>query len=153
MVARTTRWSLLIVALALGVALMHTLGHSVHTRSPAMPGMAVGAAASAPDRDVMADLPTAATGELFASSLADRWLVRAGRSVHDPLPFRHGMDPSVMCLAVLTTFLLLAAAAYRILRTGRGVASRSCPRVAGRPRAPPGTPVGRSVAALSVMRI
>ncbi len=134
---RATRWSLLTVALVLGVALMHTLGHSVHTRSAAMPSMAPGAMAS----------------ELFASDLADTWLGPADQVAHHQSPSRHGMDPSVMCLAVLTMFLLFAAAAYRILRSGSAVASHAWPRFVGGSRAPPGTPVGRAVAALSVMRI
>jgi hypothetical protein len=136
--ARTSRWALLAILLTLGVALMHTLGHPADDGAPT--GMAMGGGGS----------------HLFAASPADWMPVAAGEpALRGTAPVRLGMDPSRMCLAVLTGLLLLAlATAIRRLRRrvpGAGPARRR--RITPLPRGPTARPVGRAVTALSVMRV
>lgn len=127
-----TRRSLLAVLLTLGVALMHTLGHPAtghdgRTHVPAAHGVVDG---------------------LFAASYPD---LLAG-AADMPMPGRHGMDPTLMCLAVLTALLVLAVAvALSVLRFAALRPPLPTRALGRRSRGPPG--VGRTLATLSVLRI
>lgn len=77
-----------------------------------------------------------------------------GPAVHGPAPGSHGMDPSLMCLAILTALLALAVTAAGLLRrtrTARPVVPLSY--AGGRSRAPPPSPVGHLLATTSVLRV
>ena len=181
MPTRLVRWWLLAGLLVAGVALMHTLGHPATgpampghpATGPAMPGHpATGAAmpghgsgGTSPGSRTFADRPGAAVG-LFAGSrpvgvpsrpVPDGAVTAATAwpSLDTPGPRPHGMDPRLVCLAVLATLLVAVGA----------VARRMCRRAAGSPAAvplPAGTPargppvrraIGRTLATQSVLRI
>jgi len=137
------RWSLLIVVLAFGIALMHTLGHSAADRSGEMP-MAVAAAGHA----------VHPVDGLFASAMADTWAAGTELAARAPVAPQDGMDPSMVCLAVLTSLLLVVAAAWH-RRSGRSTSATTGHGAPRQPtwRAPPPRPTGQSLAALSVLRI
>ncbi|HEY3506558.1 MAG TPA: hypothetical protein VGN37_27695 [Actinocatenispora sp.] len=127
-----TRWSLLAVLLALGVALMHTLGHP------------------ATGHDGRAHVPAAhgAVDGLFAASYPDL----PADAADMPMPGRHGMDPTLVCLAVLTALLVLAVTVALSVRRFAALRPPVPARALGRrSRAPPG--VGRTLATVSVLRI
>ncbi|GAA4209277.1 hypothetical protein [Actinocatenispora rupis] len=196
MPTRVTRWSMLAVLLAFGVALMHTLGHPA-TGHDGMAGMSthravdglfeasypVGLPASVAGSGAPDAMSTAEPGSVVSQamrggpSLALRYgspatvhdarpahtgIVRAaqladgvpGTAVHGPAPGSHGMDPSLMCLAILTALLALAVTAAGLLRrtrTARPVVPLSY--AGGRSRAPPPSPVGHLLATTSVLRV
>ncbi|MGA8113711.1 MAG: hypothetical protein WCA46_08625, partial [Actinocatenispora sp.] len=72
--------------------------------------------------------------------------------VQAPPTHRPGMDPSVVCLAVLTALLALLAGTQQLTSGVSRLDASGVARVRGRMRGPPAAPVGLSVAALSVMR-
>jgi hypothetical protein len=148
MPARVTRWSLLAVLLVFGVALMHTLGHPATGHGDGMP-RAAGAVAHQQQR-----LVTPVDG-LFAASYPDDLSPAAVASaMHHPAPGRHGMDPSLMCLAVLTALLAAIVALAVSGRTARPAGPISLRRAAQRAvRGPPRIPAGLTLASLSVSRI
>ncbi|MEU9832298.1 hypothetical protein AB0D67_12270 [Streptosporangium sp. NPDC048047] len=149
------RW-LLLVALVLGVAGMHTLGHLDHGgRHDGMPGMVEAAPAvqALPSAAVRA-LPSAALpfgdhGDAASHPAPD--LRRSLSGPGGPLP---SSDPSSVCLAVLTSLvsLLLAGAAWMWTRRSleaRPAGVRPVPFVAR----PPPRRTALRLACLSVLRI
>ncbi|MFE6338215.1 DUF6153 family protein [Streptomyces sp. NPDC057798] len=116
---------LLVVVLALGVFVMHTLGHP---EDPSHAGSHASAHAAAMDHP-------AAPGP-------------DGSSTHEPaVP----MDPMSLCVAVLFGALVLAALSKAASARARDVAARLLAQVAavGRPRPPPRGP---DLTQLSVLR-
>ncbi|MEU3072706.1 DUF6153 family protein [Streptomyces laurentii] len=134
---------LLVGVLALGVFVMHTVGHP----KDAMPGgmadgttmtAAVPAPAPAPAHDGTA--PASAHGSPHASP------------VHDPGSHSgSGMDMTTLCVAVLGAWLLAALLrAVLARRHGRGTAPLARRRTVRVPHAPPPRPP--DLAVLSVLR-
>lgn len=148
MPTRGSRWSLLAAMLVFGIALMHTLGH------PAIGNDAMG---HGPETSATHREPGVATAvdRLFAASYPDIMsAVPVTRAVHPTTPSPHGMDPSLMCLAVLTALLALVAAIVRYRRRTRPDRPVDGSRAGGRAaRGPPSPRAGRTLATLSVLRI
>ncbi|MFF0310038.1 hypothetical protein ACFYSC_21625 [Streptosporangium sp. NPDC004379] len=157
------RW-LLLVALVLGVAGMHTLGHLDHGgRHDGMPGMVEAAPAvhALPSAAVHA-LPSAAVRALPSAALpfghhgdaASHPAPDLRRSLSGPGGPLPSSDPSSVCLAVLTSLvsLLLAGAAWMWTRRSleaRPAGVRPVPFVAR----PPPRRTALRLARLSVLRI
>lgn len=133
---RVARW-LLLVMLAVGVCGMHTLGHlsTGHGRgSPAGHGQPADH-----DRNPAPPFPSNATS-VVGAGLAEA-VVDAGGEVP-------GFDPGAVCLAVLTSMLLLLlAAVWAGTRVWPQRVVRVSWQVSGVARAPP------RLAELSVMRL
>ena len=134
-VSRASRW-LLLVILALGVCGMHTLGHldSGHGRD----GGATMAAHGFPADGAIAPMsfPGAAAADFSA-----------------PVPRMPELDPTSVCVAVLTSLLLLALATLRTRarRISHGLTDTAL-SVLGVTRPPPRRPAER-LAQLSVLRL
>ncbi|GGQ17830.1 DUF6153 family protein [Streptosporangium pseudovulgare] len=140
------RW-LLLVALVLGIAGMHTLGHLDHGgRHDGMPGM--GEAAPAVHALSPAALSLSDHGDTVSHLAPD-----PGSSLSGPGGTLPSSDPSSVCLAVLTSLVLfLAGAAWawtRRSRETRPAGVRPAPLVAR----PPPRRTALRLARLSVLRI
>ncbi len=135
-------YRLLLIALVLGVAGMHTLGHLDHWQRhggmPAPPGHA-----SAADHGVLK-----AYAEPHPPLMPQARQLLAGRD-DTPLP----LDPSSVCLAVLTSVLLLLISAAslwtRHIARARAAAASSALLVAR----PPPRKTALRLACLSVLRV
>ena len=153
MPTRVARWSLLAAALVFGIALMHTLGHpAVGGHHAAMSGPATEVAAAQQGSGAH---PDSTVDELFAASDPYGGMVGAMvASMHLPAPGPHGMDPSLMCLAILTALSTVAAALALLHHRSTPVRPLAATATAGRaPRSPPTPRVGRRLATLSILRI
>jgi hypothetical protein len=148
MPTRVTRWSLLAVLLVFGVALMHTLGHPATGHDDGMHHAADAVVHQQQHFGSPVD-------GLFAASYPDDLSPAAMASaMHHSTPGPHGMDPSLMCLAVLTALLAAVVALAVSGRTARPVRLISPQRAAGRVvRGPPRSRAGLTLASLSVSRI
>ncbi|MEV3981510.1 hypothetical protein [Nonomuraea sp. NPDC049758] len=121
--------ALLLVVLALGVCGMHTLGHvnARHDMANARPGLAVAH-----------ELPVAPVAAL------------AGLAPGHEMP---GLDPAGVCLAVLTSLLVVVLLALWVGVRRRAVGGAG-PGPAFRPVArPPPRPTSLRLARLSILRI
>jgi hypothetical protein len=131
MMSRRFPQLLLLVALALGVAGMHTLGHP---HDDGLPG-ALG-------HRMVANAQGMAAGPTTMLAALD-----------DGLGTRMGIDPLTVCLAVLVASLLLLLAAMLVADATRG---RTKVRLLGVPagagRSPPRPSLGLRLAFLSVQR-
>ena len=151
MPTRLVRWWLLAGLLVAGVALMHTLGH------PATgPGMAARPSTVRPGAALFgASLPVGPATPPVPGVAVAAPHVGAWPSLDTPGHHPHGMDPRLMCLAVLTALVAAAVvlARWRRRRTGPPAVTVTGP--AGTPaRGPPVPgPIGRTLAAQSVLRI
>lgn len=132
---------LLLVALVLGVAGMHTLGHLDHRRGHGGTAVAFGHASIA-DHEV----PKAPT-TLRPLLMPQAGQLASGRD-DTPLP----LDPSSVCLAVLTSFLLLliGMASLWTRQLAQARTADTSPTLAARP--PPRRTALR-LAHLSVLRV
>lgn len=137
----------LLIAVAFGVAGMHTLGHA--GMEHASFGHAAMPAISAPWA-----APTGAG--VHGGALAAMHDVVAGRGFSDAGEGRGSgpdVNPFSVCMAVLTALAMavLVAAALQAARV-RTTANRPAPPVASPSRAPPPVPLGLRIADLSVLR-
>jgi hypothetical protein len=132
---------------------MHTLGHPAtghggRAHAGAVDGLF---AASYPDLPVADAVPVAGHADPMAGTHATARPAPDG-TARAPMRGGHGMDPSLMCLAVLTALLALAAAVAPSVRRAAGVGPAAPTGARGlRSRGPPG--VGVTLATLSVLRI
>ena len=138
---RATLRVLVLVAVAIGVFGMHTVGHaSMSAHGGISEPSAVTSHGASPDGDVVmaseqALLP-GAPGFVGAGGLM--------------------LDPTIMCLAVLSAagLLVLLRLAFRRRAGRRAATPGQLSRVgAGSCRAPPSVPVGLAVARVSVLRV
>jgi hypothetical protein len=135
---RLSRW-LLLVALVLGIAGMHTLGHLDGSHGYAGTSGMSGHAGAASRDPQPRPLPAVLLDALDGSHPAQE---RTG------MP---GFDPMSICLAVLTSFVFLLAVAWMWLRSTSPVVARATP-VSAVARPPP-RPTAVCLARLSVIRI
>ncbi|MEV4479582.1 hypothetical protein [Micromonospora coxensis] len=168
-VATTGWWTrlLLLVCTLLGLAAMHTIGHGSHG-SGHSDGHAVAQAAVLPDSAVPpAGQVDAAAPEEMSAAVGPAHVAAAPAVAGDGCPddgCRHGLalpagdpggDPGVfgVCLAVLGTLTVTLLLAALVLRWRRPHSDARHPagRWAGS-RAPPGRPVGLTLATVSVLR-
>ncbi|MBG0823296.1 hypothetical protein HS048_21425 [Planomonospora sp. ID91781] len=137
--ARAARWTLL-VALVVGVAGMHTLGHLDHGRGHGGHGGPVFAGPVLDHASASIHAPAAP-----GTAASIRWTT-------DPGDGPPGLDPTSVCLAVLSALLLFLVAAGRArMRPSTRAATR--PGQAPLVTRPPPQPVAVRLACLSVLRI
>ena len=128
-IGRGARW-LLLVGIAFGLAMMHTLGHAgMHPDGHRHAGP-MSSAGMAP----------AAAGTVMTSACLD-------------CPEHDGTSPWAVCLAVLGSLtLVLFILVLRARRPRTGACDRTVV-FAGTPRSPPGTAIGLTVASTALLRI
>jgi hypothetical protein len=137
---------LFVVVLALGVLMMHAMGHPDGGSGS---GMGAAAHASGGTHDAMRD---DARGDMPAMTAHDDG-PRAGSAVahHTPSAPMTGMDMASLCVAVLGAWVLTAVLRAALVRRRGPPPHRSAP-VAAVPRPAPPSP-SPDLTALSVLRI
>ena len=141
---------LLLVAVAFGVAGMHTLGHVSNEGHASMGrGMAVATTSHAAAADLMAALDEPALAIPHGLAVKLQWS-DVGDGGGSGVP--HG-NPLSVCLAVLTVLgmAVLVAAALRAVWSPNVISSRVA-LITSPSRAPPPLRVGLRIADLSVLR-